>query len=616
MKYKSIWFLFFLILLLPLPSLSASFTVDSLTDETDTSLDGVCAAASGCTLRAAIQEANALGGTTTITFGINGTITLAVATTNEDVAADGDLDITRNVILQGNGVESTVIAGDGSDRIFHVISSAGSLALTDLRLTGGGSDTLDFGGGTYTNGGSVTLTNVKIDSCTSHQNGGAIYSDGGALSLVNSTLSDNVSNAGGGVFATGGTLSMSGSTVSGNEAREGGAGLVLYLLTGTVFISNSTITSNIGYTMVGGIGGVGTTVVMDKSTVSNNYGSLAAGIGSYYGNWTITNSTVSGNVAVVDPSGTVDCLDGSVNIDHIGTAGCIGGQGAGISDLLVGQSTYVITNSTIAGNSAGDYGGGFLLLSDSSLTLNNVTLANNAATNTGGGIYSSNAVVTARNSLLAQNTANASPDCYGAVTLGHYNLLGDQSGCTPSSDGTDIVGNAATDVGIIDPKLRDLADNGGTTQTVGLYSTSPALDKGNSTTDGCTDGSGTLTKDQRDLTRPVDGNSDGQVVCDIGAYEYDPNSAVDQVAEAAVTEEAPAVDESATITSQVVTTTNGIISGGAVAGLFGCTLSTTREPNHSPLGLIFILGNVMLFCVLRRRVKACARVHTRARSKW
>lgn len=617
MKYKALWFFSLLILLLPLPSLSASFTVDSLADETDTDLtDSACVASSGgCTLRAAIQQANALGETTTITFGIDGTITLSLTGTGEDDAVDGDLDIKSNLTLQGNGTSSTVITQSGTDeRIFHIPSSGLTVAFADLRITGGYSVD-DKGAGIYNEGAAnLTITDSQIDLNESEENGGGLFSDGGALVISGSTISENVSNGGAGIFANGGTFSMSGSTISGNRANEGGGGLILYLMTGTVNISGSTITSNLGSNLVGGIGAVGTTVNLDTSTVSNNYALIVGGIGSYYANWTITNSTVSGNIALNSPSGTVDCWDGSVTIDHIGTADCIGGQGGGISDLLVGQSTYVITNSTISGNSAADYGGGVLLLTDSSMTLNNVTIANNAGTNVGGGIYSQSAILVLRNTLLAGNSANASPDCYGSLTLGHYNLLGDQSGCSPTSDDTDLVGDSASSVGIVDPKLRDLADNGGVTYTHGLYSTSPALDAGNSSSDGCSDGSGTLTKDQRDATRPIDGNVDGQSICDIGSYEYDPNSAVDQAAEAALAptddpEEESVIDASVDESSASVVTDvmSGIISGGAIADLFGCTLSPTREPIHSPLALVFILGNMTLFCVLRRRVKVRAR---------
>ncbi len=49
---------------------------------------------------------------------------------------------------------------------------------------------------------------------------------------------------------------------------------------------------------------------------------------------------------------------------------------------------------------------------------------------------------------------------------------------------------------------------------------SPAVDAGETV---CTDANGVpLTTDQRGLPRPVDGNNDGIVNCDIGAVELQP----------------------------------------------------------------------------------------------
>ena len=51
----------FLLLLLSLNASAATFVVTSPEDEVDTNPgDGICGAASGCTLRAAVMEANAL----------------------------------------------------------------------------------------------------------------------------------------------------------------------------------------------------------------------------------------------------------------------------------------------------------------------------------------------------------------------------------------------------------------------------------------------------------------------------------------------------------------------------------------------------------------------------
>ncbi len=71
------WFPLLLLCLTATPSFSGAFTVDDLGDGADDIPDGVCATAgSVCTLRAAIQAANFVGGAQDINFSVRGTITL------------------------------------------------------------------------------------------------------------------------------------------------------------------------------------------------------------------------------------------------------------------------------------------------------------------------------------------------------------------------------------------------------------------------------------------------------------------------------------------------------------------------------------------------------------
>jgi hypothetical protein len=60
--------------------------------------------------------------------------------------------------------------------------------------------------------------------------------------------------------------------------------------------------------------------------------------------------------------------------------------------------------------------------------------------------------------------------------------------------------------------MDQLGENGGSTPTHALADDSPAIDAG--------DNNACPPTDQRGASRPVDGDGDGQAVCDIGAYEY------------------------------------------------------------------------------------------------
>ena len=189
-----------------------------------------------------------------------------------------------------------------------------------------------------------------------------------------------------------------------------------------------------------------------------------------------------------------------------------------IHDNNVGGGIYsklkpvTIINSTISNNvGSGIYNYmGTLIITDS-------TIANNDGGGTSGGIYFVNqnntGSVTLYNSVLGNNKANSAPDCYGPITSAGYNILSDSVGCTFAATTGDQID--------VDALLGPLQDNGGPTFTHWLYQGSPAIDGGNPA--GCTDHLGnSLTTDQRGFSRPLDGNSDGINVCDIGAYEADP----------------------------------------------------------------------------------------------
>src|SRR5919106_5097534 len=86
--------------------------VNNTADRPDRSIgDGICATAAGtCTLRAAIQEANALLGHDTINVP-PGTYELEIPSVNYDVPSTGDHDIADSVSIVGTGAGATIIDG-------------------------------------------------------------------------------------------------------------------------------------------------------------------------------------------------------------------------------------------------------------------------------------------------------------------------------------------------------------------------------------------------------------------------------------------------------------------------------------------------------------------------
>lgn len=128
----------------------AGFTVNVLFDESDSNPgDGFCRGIitpNVCTLRAAIQEANALDGDDTITLPV-GTLTLTAF-------HGGDLDVTdffTTLTIIGAGASQTIIDGGGIDRVFNVGSLA-TLEISGVTIRNG--SVTGNGGGIF-NGGTL-----------------------------------------------------------------------------------------------------------------------------------------------------------------------------------------------------------------------------------------------------------------------------------------------------------------------------------------------------------------------------------------------------------------------------------------------------------------------------
>ena len=313
------------------------FVVNSTSDAVDAFPgNALCATARGaCTLRAAIQESNAMAGANTIELPA-GTYLLTLPGGGGD--AQGDLNITSQVRILGAGASSTRIDGNGSvlnTRIFYLQS--GALQLTDVTLQNGGSQNVSAGGGIRADSGSLFLTRVVMTGNEAFSNGGAIAQFAGLLSLTDSALDANVvTSRGGGLYAgTNTTIGITRCTFSNNEATLGGAIQSFGMLT----MENSTISGNSGSAGTGGIINVGT-MTLNNVTITNNTSDeesagRAGGISSNGGVLNVRNTIIAGNQNTA--GGSPDC------------AGTLTSQGFNLI-----QST---TGCTIVGTTTGNLTG-------------------------------------------------------------------------------------------------------------------------------------------------------------------------------------------------------------------------------------------------------------------
>lgn len=315
------------------PTQGVNFTVNSTLDQVDASIgDGACETVPGnniCTLRAAIQETNALIGADQVTLPA-GNYVLAIPGVNENAAAAGDLDITDGLDIAGEDSTTTLVDGNRLDRLFHTRGGTG------LSLSG------------------VTISNGLAGGAGG--NGGGIFNEAGNLSLSDCVVSDNEAASGGGIFSIAfNSMTIDNCLVRDNVASLHGGGIANFTFS-TASINNTTISGNSAQLGGGLMNSFLSNATLENSTISNNQAQTGGGIGTTFTSSTVTliNTTVSGNSASVNGGGISISSGDTINLRNVTiTANQATGvaSGGGISS----GGTVNFRNSIIAANS--DAGG-------------------------------------------------------------------------------------------------------------------------------------------------------------------------------------------------------------------------------------------------------------------
>jgi len=434
MKRKIIWSVLTLIVLVgvslkftesassrsaTLSPFTSTFDVDR-TDDT-ASATACTVALNDCSLRGAIIAANTDLSADPVIINLQPATTYNLTLTNatqENAATTGDLDIATSLhavtIVGGgsSGPNATIINANGlntgsvRDRAFHITSSNVTATLQDLLIENGraaddgtngvstdpaAQNTTRAGGGILNNGGSLTLTNVTIESCQALGKGDSVVNQhtelearGGGLASLAATgnviitgsrlISNAASGGNGGIFNNGA-----------GSAAKGGS---IYFEGGTLNINLSRIEfSNAS----GGNGGN-----QDQNGQTNGgFGGLAQGGGVWVGAGTVT----------INDTTFESTISGGGNSGTGGNGANPGGAAEGGGLYSLGNTT--VTNSTfhlaaanggnggnafgstcLGAHNGGDGGGargGAIFADGGSLIINTATLANNSALGGNGG---------------------------------------------------------------------------------------------------------------------------------------------------------------------------------------------------------------------------------------
>ena len=183
----------------PIPLVHASdFTVDNTGDASDAAAgNGTCATAGAvCTLRAAIEEAEALGGTDAISFSVTGTITLGSALPT----------ISESLTITGPGSGSLTVSGANSFAVFtmngggtisiqnSIVQSnddetAGATATDDCdgTVTSAGGNVVGSGTGCPSNGGDDTTSPANLGSLADNDGSTQSHFPGASSAAINRT---------------------------------------------------------------------------------------------------------------------------------------------------------------------------------------------------------------------------------------------------------------------------------------------------------------------------------------------------------------------------------------------------------------------------------------------
>ncbi|MET1080575.1 MAG: right-handed parallel beta-helix repeat-containing protein [Pseudomonas sp.] len=427
--------------------------------QTGDSLDGRCD--SHCTLRDAVQVANQLPGTQRILLGA-GVYRLELPAPQDAQGVPYDEDANRNGDL--DILDHLLIQGSGASQL------SGSAASRD-RL-------LDVAPGV-----SLGLLNLSLENGSSAYNGGAVRNRG-HLHLGKVDVRNNRAS----------TQNPSYQEMPGELGYRSGQG--------------------------GGIANYGTLIV-HASRFENNrawgYGDNNLGRGGAIfnrGSLQVRDSTFSGNSAADESERSAGGALYNAGVADVARSifsanrGSEGGRGFAIANDDNGQ--LKLSNSTLSGH----YGTGGALSNgyyanpasnDPSAQLIHVTIAGNS----GFGVRNSGQL-RIRNSLIAGNLGVYEDEVTNCRNEGpHYRYQA--SGLLLNSEPSDCSADLYLDYAqTFEQLLLPLADNGGRTATFALRPGSLALDAAVGSCAG---------HDQRGLPRPQDGDGDGVVACDLGAYE-------------------------------------------------------------------------------------------------
>ncbi|MBK8022474.1 MAG: hypothetical protein IPK19_13865 [Chloroflexi bacterium] len=282
-------------------------------------------------LKQAIENANTLAGTDTITFDA------AYFATARTIDAGEMLTLSTNATIAGPGTSKLTISGGGTHQVF-LVDAGVTAEIRDVTIAGGG----DGGGASVAAGAiqhmgtSLTLTRCTISGNTGFFAGGVYNNTGSTLIVNNSRFANNIGSFSGSI-ASDGPLTISSTLFEVNSAALVGA-----------VCSNHTLTL------------INSLLVANYSTgTSGTSGALR--IGSPSSSATIVNSTIAWNTSAEAGRGGLWIEAGAVHLRNSiltdnGTGNCLRTGGTVNAQNSLIQTGLTCVNGTNLFNRTGAAG--------------------------------------------------------------------------------------------------------------------------------------------------------------------------------------------------------------------------------------------------------------------
>lgn len=337
----------------PVSAAPVNYVVNSDGDQPDANLDGICETATGnstCTLRAAIQEANAYPGAGLITFDIGNTIadqiinlSSALPDITEQVTIQGPDATGGDIILKGNGIDANGLT---------VSADADFTSITGLEIANFGRSGIRING----------ADNVTIIDCV--------------IGETSFMFTQYPGNAVHGIYlneATGAQIFDN--LISGNGTAGSGHGVQIMLGGSHLILGNKIGTDSSGITALPNTASginifgsdyniIGGSTAADRNVISSNQANGISISSGYLGSggelYEASGNAIYGNHIGTDLSGTTSLPNGNDGItlnQAINTQ--IGGSVAGQRNLISGNTAAGIrvgsssAGTTIKGNTIG-----------------------------------------------------------------------------------------------------------------------------------------------------------------------------------------------------------------------------------------------------------------------